>query len=102
MQHKIDQHAMGSRLSAVCANLLDDSVPPPACLVPGGYDLIFSKLVFHHIGDCASMVGLGGAEGGACTHLSHMNKILYSQSTGLGTVSLRRSDSSPAGELSAA
>jgi hypothetical protein len=56
MQHKIDRHAMGSRLSAVCANLLDDSVPPPACLVPGGYDLIFSKLVFHHIGDCASMV----------------------------------------------
>ena len=54
MTEKISDAGEGERMSAVCANLLEG--PPPAELTPGGYDLIFSKLAFHHMPDRSGMV----------------------------------------------
>jgi SAM-dependent methyltransferase len=55
LSEKIADSAESAKMSAVCANLLEG--PPPADLViPGGYDLIFSKLAWHHIPDRSGMV----------------------------------------------
>ena len=40
-------------MSAVCANLLEEQ---PEGLPLGSFDVIFSKLAFHHIPDCGAMV----------------------------------------------
>ena len=56
-QQKIAQQQLNTQISAVCVDLLNTTPEsPPEGLVMGGYDLIFSKLAFHHIRDCAAMV----------------------------------------------
>eukprot|EP01044_Picomonas_judraskeda_P026156 COSAG03_NODE_7836_length_867_cov_117.791667_1_plen_192_part_00 len=55
LSEKIADTGESARMSAVCANLLE--APPPAELLPpGGYDLIFSKLAWHHMPDRGGMV----------------------------------------------
>jgi len=51
LAEKIADAGEEEKMSAVCANLLEG--PPPAELTSGGYDLIFSKLAFHHMPDRA-------------------------------------------------
>jgi SAM-dependent methyltransferase len=55
MQAKIEAGNLEHRMATVCADLLDGG-RLPAGLELGGYDLIFSKLAFHHITDCGAMV----------------------------------------------
>ena len=50
---KIEESELGERMSAVCANLLEGQ---PEGLPLGSFDVIFSKLAFHHIPDCGAMV----------------------------------------------
>lgn len=54
LAEKIGESGESARMSAVCANLLEG--PPPVELTPAGYDLIFSKLAWHHIPDRSGMV----------------------------------------------
>ena len=53
LSEKIEESELGERMSAVCANLLEEQ---PEGLPLGSFDVIFSKLAFHHIPDCGAMV----------------------------------------------
>ena len=53
LSEKIEESELGERMSAVCANLLEEQ---PEGLQLGSFDVIFSKLAFHHIPDCGAMV----------------------------------------------
>ena len=46
LSEKIEESELGERMSAVCANLLEEQ---PEGLPLGSFDVIFSKLAFHHL-----------------------------------------------------